>query len=133
VLPDVRSMLLPSVSPLQLPLHISTVHTAHIKESYELPVPDGGVSHSVFDTLALVDQRRIGCRYAMIFQLLQPFTMVLHASMHRVCARSKITLTPQLWYIGLLFESFRPLARPTTCPELTFDASLEVIGLLVHE
>ena len=55
-----HSPVLPAGSPLQLLLHISAVHTAHIKESYELPVPDGGVSHSVFDALALVDPRRRG-------------------------------------------------------------------------
>ena len=92
-----------------------------------------------------------GSRYAMICRLLQPFTMSLHASMHRVSARSKITITPQLWAIVLLFrtllaltvlrassfarsfESFRPLARPPTCPVLTFDASLEGIGILIYE
>ncbi len=92
-----------------------------------------------------------GSRYATICPLLLPFTAVLHASMHRLSARCSISVTPHLWSVILLFrtllaltvlrstafarsfESFRPLLRPHTCPVITFDASLEGIGILIYE
>ena len=92
-----------------------------------------------------------GSRYSMICPLLQPFTATLHSSMHRLTPRCLIAVTPLLWSVILLFrtmlaltalrsaafarsfESFRPLRRPETCPVLTFDASLEGIGVLIYQ
>ena len=107
--------------------------------------------HQAISFLLMQQLASWGSRYALICPLLLPFTMVLHASMHRISPRAKITITPLIWSIVLLFrtllaltvlrassfsrsfESFRPLARPHLCPVLTFDASLDGIGILIYE